>query len=200
MPRLIFVRHAPTATTGRTLTGRLPGIPLSDVGRELARQAAERFAGTPVAALYTSPVQRCRETAALLAPVVGRRPQVDRAFEEVDYGAWSGRSLASLRRTKLWRQLFVAPSRVRFPEGESLAEAAARAVAGCERLAARHRARSRVVIVSHADIIKLVLSHYLGQPLDLFQRLSVEPASFSVVDLGRDGAPRVPVVGAGAAL
>ncbi len=113
----------------------------------------------------------------------------------MDYGRWTGRTLASLRRTRLWRQVMVAPSRASFPEGESLAAAQARAVAACEEIAAAS-GRTTVAIVSHADIIKAVLSFYLGQPLDLFQRIAISPTSVSVVDVPADGAVRVLAINA----
>ena len=193
MPRLILVRHAPTQTTGRKLTGRQPGHPLSAAGREMAALTAGRFRGLDVAALHTSPLLRCRQTAAAIAGVVGLEAVTNRAFIEVDYGEWTGRTLAQLRRTRIWKQLFSAPSRVAFPGGESLAGVGARAIAGCEGFAGLSE-KSRVVVVSHADVIKLILSHYLGQPPDLFQRLVVGPGSISVVDLAAGGPPRVPVV------
>lgn len=195
--RLLLIRHAPTAETGTKLSGRLPGKALSAAGREQAEALAERLATAGTAALYTSPVQRCRETARPLAAAWGLQPATHRGFIEVDYGTWTGRSLASLRRTKLWDQLHRAPSRVAFPGGESIAAVQHRAVAACEHLAADHAGKT-VAVVSHADVIKTVLAHYLGAPLDLYQRIVVGPASVSVVDLPPSGQPRVPVVNHGA--
>ncbi len=188
--RLLLIRHAPTAETGSRLTGRLPGVGLSADGRHSAARLAERLEGLRLDALYTSPQQRCRETARAIGGPAGLTPVSYRSFAEVDYGTWMGRSLASLRRTKLWRQLFVAPSRVRFPGGESLAEVQARAVAAVEELAARHP-RHTVAVVSHGDVIKAVLAHYLGIHLDLFQRLAVGPATVAALELPEVGAPFV---------
>ena len=190
MARLILLRHAVTTDTGKRLTGRLPGVGLSAAGREAAADLARSLAGIALAAVYTSPLQRCRETAAVIAAPHGLHPAVHRGLVEVDYGTWSGRTLASLRRTPEWRLLANAPSRVRFPEGETLAEVQARAVAACEALAAAHPAGT-LALVSHGDVIGSILSHYLGMPLDLYHRITVAPASASTLDLPAQGAPRV---------
>lgn len=190
MTRLHLIRHAPTAETGKRLTGRLPGVGLSAPGARLAGELADALSGITFDAIYTSPVRRCRETARAIAAPGGLRPIPYRSLIEVDYGSWSGRTLGSLRRTRLWRLLFVAPSRVRFPGGESLAEVQSRAVAACEELAAAHR-RSDIAAVSHGDVIKAVVAHYLGTPLDLFQRITIAPGSVSVLELLPDAAPRI---------
>jgi probable phosphomutase (TIGR03848 family) len=185
MATIHLVRHAPTPETGKRLTGRLPGVGLDDTGREIAAAAAAALSEVPYAAVYTSPVLRCRETARILAAPHDLAPIPYRSLIEVDYGTWAGRTLGSLRRTRLWRELLVAPSRVRFPGGETLAEVQARAVAAAEDLAGRHRGRT-IAVVSHGDVIKSVVAHYLGVPLDLFQRIAIAPASHSIVHL-RDG-------------
>lgn len=190
MARLLLVRHAATAETGKRLTGRLPGVGISPAGVAQAGAAADLLAPLPVAAVYTSPLLRCRETARLVAAPHDLDPVPYRSLIEVDYGAWSGRTLASLRRTKAWRQVMATPSRVSFPGGERLGEVQGRAVAACEDLAAAHR-EAVIVLVSHADVIKAILAHYLGTPFDLFQRLVIEPASVSEVELPAEGAPRV---------
>ncbi len=188
--RLLLIRHGTTDETGKRLTGRMPGVGLSAEGRGQVARLAERLQGLEAEALYTSPVLRCRETARGLGPALGLRPVPYRSFAEVDYGSWAGRSFGSLRRTKAWRWLHVTPSRTRFPGGESLPEVQLRAVAACEELSQRH-AGHVVVAVTHADVIRTVLSHYLGAPLDLYQRLDVGPASVSALELPAQGHPRV---------
>ncbi len=188
--RLLLIRHGTTDETGKRLTGRMPGVGLSAEGRGQVARLAERLQGLEAEALYTSPVLRCRETARGLEPALGLRPVPYRSFAEVDYGSWAGRSFGSLRRTKAWRWLHVTPSRTRFPGGESLPEVQLRAVAACEELSQRH-AGHVVVAVTHADVIRTVLNHYLGAPLDLYQRLDVGPASVSALELPAQGHPRV---------
>lgn len=190
MARLLLVRHAPTPETGVRLTGRLPGVHLDDAGRRAATEIGRFVAGARPVALYSSPVERTWETALEIGAVTGLEPIAHPGLTEVDFGRWSGRTLRDLSRLKAWSAVQSVPSRVRFPDGESLVEARDRAVAACEDIARSHR-RQTVVLVSHADVIKAVLSHYLGQALDQFQRLVVMPASVSVVDLPSQGAPRV---------
>ncbi len=188
--RLVLIRHATTAETGKRLTGRTPGVSLSPAGVEQAAALAERVGATPPAALYTSPVLRCRETARALGRAWDVAPVPYRSFAEVDYGSWAGRTFGSLRRTKAWRWVHLTPARVRFPGGETLLEVQSRAVAACEELVERHR-DARVVVVSHGDVIRAILCHYLGVPLDFLQRLDVGTVGVSVVDLPVEGVPRV---------
>ena len=190
MARLVLVRHAPTAETGKTLYGRLPGHPLSALGLQMAEEVAGRLAAVKVAAIYASPLERAMQTAAAIANRQRRQVQAHDGLIEVDYGKWAGRSLRSLSKLKAWRTVVNSPSRIRFPEGESLLEAQTRMVRTCHDLAHRHRNQA-IVAVSHADTIKAALSHYLGQPLDLIHRIAVAPASVAVIDLPEDGAPRV---------
>ncbi len=194
MPRLFFVRHAPTPETGSILTGRTPGVGLGEAGKASARHAAEQFDSAKISTIYSSPVQRCRETAHQIGAVVSVKPRIARAFEEIDYGDWAGRKLKDLYRLKAWRHLHSAPSRVRFPHGESLAEAQDRAIAGCEKIATTHKTGERVIVVTHADVIKSIVSYYLGAPQDLFHRISISPSSITVLDLPRNGHPLVHAV------
>jgi probable phosphoglycerate mutase len=193
MARLVLVRHAPTPETGTRLTGRLPGVSLDERGRRIAERTADHLAGVRLAAVYASPIERTWETAVIVASRHGLEPVRHDGLLEVDYGRWSGRTLKSLARLKAWQTVQRTPSRMVFPEGEALAAAAARAVETCESLAAGHRTKT-IALVSHADIIKAVLGHYLGQPLDLFQRIAVSPGSVSVVDLPPGGMPIVAAV------
>lgn len=189
MTVLVLIRHAHTDTAGTRLTGWERGVRLNDLGRRQAGALVERLDGVPVRAIYSSPLERCRETAAPLAKARGLSVSVRRSLLEVDYGDWTGRPIAGLRRTRLWRVVQQTPSRTRFPGGESLLEVQTRAVAEVERIALDHP-RDLVAIVTHADVVRLLLLHYAGMHLDDLQRLVVDPASASVVALG-DGAPRI---------
>ncbi|HSJ35100.1 MAG TPA: histidine phosphatase family protein [Acidimicrobiia bacterium] len=190
MARLLLIRHAPTAETGARLTGRLPGVGLHDEGREVAERTAARLADVKLKAVYASPIERTWETAEIVARPHRLTPVADAGLIEVDYGAWSGRSLKSLYRLKAWRTVQVTPSRMTFPDGEALADAQRRAVATCERLAADH-GNDTVALVSHSDVIQSIISHYLGQPLDLFARIVISAGSVSVIDVPRQGVPTV---------
>ncbi len=190
MARLLLIRHAPTPETGKKLTGRLPGVSLGAKGEEIAQRTATRLAGAPIKAMYASPITRTAETAAIVAAPHGLTPIINEGVQEVDFGAWQGRSLAQLRKLKLWGQVITTPSQARFPDGESFPEMQTRAVSACNEIAANHP-KQTVAIVSHSDVIKAILAHYLGQPLDTFQRIIVSPASVSVVHVPTFGTPMV---------
>ncbi|MGF1665822.1 MAG: histidine phosphatase family protein [Acidimicrobiia bacterium] len=193
MTRLLLIRHAPTVETGKKLTGRLPGVSLGDAGLEIARRTAANLATARIDVVYASPIERTWETALAVAEPHKLSPISHDGLLEVDYGDWSGRTLASLYKLKAWKIVQTTPSRMVFPNGESLRGAQERAVAATESIAAAHRKKT-VALVTHADVIKAVVSHYLGQPLDLFQRVGVSPASVSVIDLPADGPPLVVAV------
>jgi probable phosphomutase (TIGR03848 family) len=187
---IVLVRHATTAATGKRLGGWTPGVHLDEAGVAQAAATAERLADLPVVAVYASPLERTRETAQAIARTHGLRVRIRRGIGEVDYGAWTDLPLAQLRRRKLWSTIQRTPSRVTFPDGESIRAAQARAVDTIEQLAAEH-GDDTIVVVSHADVIKAVLAHHLGMPLDTFQRLVVAPASVSVLHLAVGAAPVV---------
>jgi probable phosphomutase (TIGR03848 family) len=186
---LLLIRHALTQATGRRLSGRAPGIHLSEEGRRQAGNLAERLSALPLAAVYASPLERCLETAEAIAATRRMAVQPVPDLAEVDYGRWTGRSISQLVRTTLWKKVQQSPSSATFPEGETLIDAQRRGVAAVEGIAARHP-RAAVAVVSHADVIRLVMAHYAGLHIDLFQRLIVGPASVSAVALG-DRIPRI---------
>jgi probable phosphomutase (TIGR03848 family) len=187
---IVLVRHATTAATGKRLGGWTPGVHLDEAGVAQAAATADRLAELPVAAVYTSPLERTRETAQAIARRHGLRVRTRRGIGEVDYGEWTDLPLSQLRRRKLWATIQTTPSRVTFPGGEAIRAAQARAVDAVEQLAAEH-GDDTIVLVSHADVIKAVLAHLLGMPLDTFQRLVIAPASVSVVHLVEGSAPIV---------
>lgn len=174
--RLVLARHAVTAQTGPLLSGRLPGIDLSDEGRGQADALAERLAGLPVNAVYASPIERTTQTAAAIAARHRLEVQALDGVLEADYGDWAGQKLVDLAKTDLWKVVQRAPSRASFPGGESLAAMQARMVAALDAVVAAHPGEL-VVVVSHADPIKAAVAHYTGVHLDLFQRIVISPAS-----------------------
>jgi probable phosphoglycerate mutase len=183
---LVLVRHAVTPQTGPILSGRTPGIELSDLGHEQAAATAERLKDVPVAAVYASPIDRTRQTAEHIAAHHELPVRVLDGVIEADYGEWTGGQLADLAKTDLWKVVQRSPSRARFPDGESIAEMQTRTVAALEALVADHPGET-IVVVSHADPIKSVIAHYTGQHLDFFQRIAVSPASVTVFVLGPHG-------------
>ena len=187
---LLLARHAVTAETGSMLSGRKPGIELSDKGREQAEALADRLAVLPVAAVYASPIERTMQTAAPVAARHNLEVQPLPGVIEADYGEWTGGKLGDLAKEDLWRTVQRSPSRARFPEGESLAEMQVRMVAALENVVAAHPGEV-VVVVSHADPIKSAIAHYTGAHLDHFQRIVVSPASVTVFQLSPHGAAMV---------
>ena len=190
---LFLVRHALTPQTGDRLSGWTPGISLSDEGRAQVAAMVERMRPVTLDAVYSSPLERCVETARPLASSKGLRVRVRENLGEVRYGDWEGKRLRTLAKTKLWRQVMARPSEVRFPNGETIRETQFRAVRGIEELRAGHE-KDAIAVVTHADVIRVVLAHYAGIHLDLYQRLVVPPASASVLWIG-PGGPRVLKVG-----
>jgi probable phosphomutase (TIGR03848 family) len=189
---LLLVRHGTTDLTGKRLYGRSQDVGLSDEGRGQADRLGERLARLRPSALYTSPIRRCAETADRIAEACRLETTHLDGLAEIDYGRWTGRSFASLARTKLWRRVHRVPSSVRFPAGETLAEAQRRIVDALEGIVERHP-RGLVGVVSHGDPIAMALAHYAGIHLDLFQRLQVAPGSISAVSVS-DGLPRILLV------
>jgi probable phosphoglycerate mutase len=187
---LALVRHAVTDMTGKRLYGRSEGIRLSKEGRRQAAALAERMKELPLDALYSSPLERCMETALPISESTGVEVEQIEGVLEIDYGEWTGRPFTSLRKTKLWSEFHGAtPSAPRFPGGETLAEAQRRAVTAIDSLIQRH-SKETIAVVTHGDVVALVLAHYAGIHIDLFQRLEVAPASVTAVSIGA-GAPRI---------
>lgn len=195
---MLLVRHGATPTTGKVLPGRAPGLHLSATGRAQADRVAVRIAelSHPPTAVYASPLERARETAAPIARALGLRVRTERGLLEVDIGDWTGTSLRQAMRRREWPTVQRLPSAFRFPGGESFAEMTARATDAVLRLAAAHRGQT-IVAVSHADPIRAVVATAAGTPLDLFQRVTISPCSVSAIALGPDG-PRILCVNAGA--
>ncbi len=173
---IFLVRHAAHDRVDTILCGRMAGVGLGDRGRRQAAALAERLRREAIACVYTSPLQRARETAAFLAPA----PVVSEAMTEIDLGAWAGRSFAALEGDPDWQRWNAERSRVRPPGGESMAEAQHRAMRELAALSARHP-DGRIAVVSHCDVIKAVLACWLGLPLDAWSRFEISPASVSIV-------------------
>lgn len=181
-----FVRHGTTPTTGKVLPGRARGLHLSEAGRKEAVRTAEQFAGREIDAVYSSPLERARETAAPIGEVTGQRVAVERGLIECDFGEWTGAELAKLRRLPEWKAVQRYPSGFRFPGGESFQSLQGRLQETVAALCGRHPGGA-VVAVSHADCIKAVVALALGVPLDLFQRIVIAPCSTTVIAYGAEG-------------
>jgi probable phosphoglycerate mutase len=201
------VRHGTTPTTGRELPGRAPGLHLSDEGRRQADDVAARILalaqppapagaaaangekprrGLQIAAVYASPLERTRETAAPIAAALGRDVLVDEGLVELDIGDWTGMELKAAMKRPEWSTVQRYPSGFTFPGGESFLAMQTRVLAALDRIRAAHPGRA-VVAVSHADPIRAVVAHAMGSHLDMFQRVVVSPCSLTAIVFGDHG-------------
>ena len=191
MATVILVRHGrTTANVAGVLAGRTAGVRLDARGREQAQRAGERLAVVPLVGIVSSPLERCRQTAQLVLSHQTDPPGIvlDKGITECDYGEWQGKSLKELATEALWSVVQSHPSAATFPGGESMAAMQARSVAAIRRhdaaFESQHGPGAVWMAVSHGDIIKSILADALGMHLDLFQRISVGPASVSIVRYG----------------
>jgi probable phosphomutase (TIGR03848 family) len=213
---LLLIRHGLTKLTGPVLAGWTPDLHLDERGRAQAEALATRIAAIPLAAIVSSPLDRCLETAEAVASAARaagtaapEKLDIDERFGEVHYGDWTGRPLAELAKDPLWKVVQAHPSAVRFPgeQGETLSGAQHRAVTAVREWNARLGPEATYLVCSPGDIIKAIVADALGMHLDLFQRIAVEPASITVIrytplrsfvlrmnDTGGDLAPFVPKV------
>ncbi|QEV17212.1 histidine phosphatase family protein [Streptomyces alboniger] len=187
MPTLILVRHGrSTANTAGLLAGWTPGVALDERGAAQAAALPARLAAVPLAEVVTSPLQRCRETVApLLAARPGLQAHTEDRIGECDYGDWSGRKLAELADEPLMEVVQQHPSAAAFPGGESMRAMQTRAAEAVRewntRVEREHGEDAAYLMCSHGDIIKSLVAEALGLHLDLFQRISVEPCSVTVI-------------------
>lgn len=191
MATVILVRHGENDWVKKQrLAGWIPNVHLNQNGRRQAEQVGRRLADLPIKGVYSSPVARCMETAEYIAGAHGLELVVLEDVGEVRYGDWEGKKIKKLAKKKLWHVVQHYPSRIRFPKGEALREVQFRAIQALEQLSSQHE-NEMIVVVSHADVIKLVLAHYLGVHIDLFQRIAVSPGSISALALPANGIVRV---------
>jgi len=177
---VLLIRHGLADYKPGRLYGWTPGVHLSAEGRDQVKRLAERLEPVKLNAIYASPLERCSETAeAILA---GRRLKIEtvEGLGEVKYGSWQGKTFKSLVKTPLWRTVQLVPSQATFPGGESLLAMQSRGVAAVEAIRTKHK-QGTIAIVSHADMIKAMVAHYLGLHLDLFQRIHIETASVTAI-------------------
>ncbi|SDC41231.1 probable phosphomutase, MSMEG_4193 family [Sanguibacter gelidistatuariae] len=197
MATVLLVRHGrTTANTSGLLAGRAVGVGLDQIGRDQAALTGDRLAAVPLVGVVSSPLERCQQTTQYILDRQAGTPYalVDPDLTECDYGQWQGRRLSDLATEDLWPLVQSHPSAVVFPGGESMAAMQARSVAAIRRhdaaFEAEHGPEAVWVAVSHGDIVKSILADALGMHLDLFQRISVGPASVSIVRYGA-GRPSV---------
>lgn len=189
MPLLLLIRHGENdfSKKGR-LAGRMSGVHLNDRGRKQSQELAKALADVPIKAIYSSPLERAFETAAPIARARHLRVRQAPGLLEADVGQWQGQSVRRLARTKYWRIIQAAPSRAGHPGGESFVQLQARIVTTLDAICARHKPMDLIACVFHADPIKLAIAHYIGLPLDRFQRLGCDTASVTLLAISESGA------------
>ncbi|MFL6373796.1 MAG: histidine phosphatase family protein [Pyrinomonadaceae bacterium] len=192
MTEFLLIRHALTDAADHWYAGRMPGVTLNGRGHQQAAALAQRLENFTLDALYSSPLERCLETAEPIAKASGRMVVTDDAFTEIDCGDWTGKPFEELRKEDAFARFNSFRCGTRPPNGELMVEVQARMVAGILRLAERHKDQT-VAIVTHSDAIKAVLAYFLGIPLDLSSRLVTDPASVSIFEL-RERDARVRIV------
>lgn len=184
---ILMVRHGQTPTTGKLLPGRAAGLHLAESGVAQAHRVAERIAELPkIDAIYASPLERARETAAPIAKALKQRVKIDKGLLECDFGDWTGAELSKLMKLPEWSTVQKSPSTFRFPNGESFTEMQTRMVTALDRIRAAHPGGT-VVCVSHADPIKAAVAHAMGTHIDLFQRIVIGTCSVSAVAYSAHG-------------
>ena len=181
-----LVRHAPHGRVSTHLCGRMPGVSLDEAGRQAATALAERLAEGPVGAVLSSPVERARETAEIIARRLGQEVRIEPELVEIDFGAWTGRSFAELNDDPDWQAWNARRGSARPPSGESMAEAQVR-IAGLLNRLGEGREGDHLVLVSHGDVIRAGLAAVLGLPLDHVLRVDIDPVSVSTVVLWPGG-------------
>jgi probable phosphoglycerate mutase len=189
MTTILLIRHGENeyVKTGR-LAGRLAGVHLNEKGQDQAQKLAEALGEAPITAVYSSPLDRTMETAAPLAKALDLEVIPRSGLLELDMGRWQDRKIKKLAKKKSWSTVQNRPSMFRFPGGETFNEAQQRIVADLDAIRRLHDPKEIVACFGHSDMIKLALSFFLGQHIDLFQRIMIAPASISTLHLGKDRA------------
>jgi len=185
-----LVRHAEHGLLGRVLTGRMPGVSLNERGREQAQALAKFFSVHTIAAVISSPLDRAQQTAAPIAEALGLAVTTDAALNEIDFGAWTGMTFAALQDRADWPAWNNFRGTAATPGGETMLQALSRALATLACLRCAHP-DGEVVLVSHQDVLRAILTHCLGMPLDLLHRIELAPASRSILQFFENGDMRV---------
>lgn len=185
MTKFVLIRHATTDSVGNRLSGRATGVHLNEAGREQAQILAGQLSQLPISAIYSSPLERARQTADSISALLDLQTVIWDDFLEIDFGEWTNLTFDKLNQLPEFRQFNTFRSFTRVPGGETMAEAQARMINGLEKLCTMHP-EATVAIVSHSDLIKATIAYYAGIHLDMFQRIEISPASVSIVEIGND--------------
>lgn len=191
MATLLLIRHGDNDTLGKYLAGQTLGVHLNDRGHRQAQGLVCQLSAAPIKAIYSSPLERAVETAKPLALFLNQEIQIKPGLIELNYGNWVGKPFGLLRRYKAWKMIYEKPEEVRFPDGETFVEVQTRVCAEIDNIAAAHEKQDLVAVFTHADVIRLAITHYLDMPLIGFHKFIIDPASITILVLS-DGKARVP--------
>jgi probable phosphoglycerate mutase len=187
---LLLIRHGENDWVGtHRLAGRTTGVHLNQRGQEQSARLAEILKQQPISAVYSSPLERCLQTAEPVAAALGQTVKIEAGLLEVDYGEWQGGDLKELSKLPEWQSVQHFPSSFRFPGGETLHQTQSRAVWAIDQIVQAHP-NQLVALFSHGDVIRTTLAHYMGTPIDLFQRINISTASISALAF-HNGRPMV---------
>jgi len=182
MTRFLLIRHASIEANGKRLAGRLPGMHLDELGKRQALALGERLSRLPIAAIYSSPLERAFETAEPIARLLGRKVAIREELLEIEFGDWTGKTFGELDELPEFQRFNSFRSCSPVQGGEFMLQAQLRMVLALD-VVRRAHADECVAVVSHGDMIRAAIAYYAGIPLDLFQRLEVSPASISTIDI-----------------
>lgn len=175
----LLIRHAAHDYLGRAVPGRKAGVHINSRGRAEAEQLASLLASAPIDAIYSGPLERVRETAEPLSRALNVPLQIDEAFDEFDVGEWTDRTFADLERDETWRRFNSFRSCTRAPGGELMLEVQARVIRRMCELRAQHRC---IAIVTHGDVVRAALTHFLGVHISLYAAIEIDPGSISLIE------------------
>jgi len=188
---ILLIRHGETEYVAKgIMSARMPGVPLNEKGRSQAAEVAQALAGAPITHIYSSPMERAQETASYLANLLNLDVILAEGIIETDVGDWTGLKAEQVKDSPQWQVLMHEPSKMQFPGGESFAGMLKRSAAEINAIASRHPGKM-IACFSHADVIRLVLVHFLQMPLDAMHRIVVDTCSVSVLEFEADGRVRV---------
>jgi len=193
MTTILLIRHGLNDWVGKKLVGRTPGIHLNKAGENQAQTIASLLKDIPINAIYSSPLERARETAQPLSTDISVPIITKDTLQEIDFGEWQGKSIKQLRRLKLWKTVQNEPEKMRFPGGESFVEAQIRLTQAIESINSSHSKDEIILCFSHADSIRLIVAFYLGIPINQFHKISIDTASISVL-VFMDGLVKLPYI------
>jgi len=182
MTKILLIRHATTDSVGKRLSGRTPGVHLNAEGQTQAQQLAQRLAGLPISAIYSSPLERAVQTAEPIAKLLHLPTIISEDFLEINFGNWTNSTFAELQNEPQFKLFNAFRSSTRIPGGELMLEGQVRIIAGLQKLCVQHP-QELIAVVSHSDLIKAAVAYYAGIHLDMFQRLEISPASVSVIQI-----------------